>query len=251
MTDTIALTIDDIDIKGKAGQTIMQTADDNGIYIPRLCAHKDLTPYGSCRVCTVIVNGRPQSACTQPISDGMIVENESERVKDIRRDIIDMLFVEGNHYCMFCERSGSCELQAIAYRLGITAPRFSYMFNKKEVDASHHDIMIDHNRCILCARCIRASRDIDGKNIFQFAGRGPHRKLAVNSETNLKDTDAKVVDRAFSICPVGSLLKKRRGFNIPIGERLYDHKPIGSDIEEDRKDSLFLSNNPKEQRETH
>ena len=246
MLDSITLTIDDVEIKGKTGQTIMQAADDNCIYIPRLCAHKDLTPYGSCRVCTVIVNGRPQSACCQPISEGMIVENDSERVREIRRDIIDMLFVEGNHYCMFCEKSGNCELQAIAYRLGITAPKFPYMFNKKEVDASHHDIMIDHNRCILCARCIRASRNIDGKNIFQFTGRGPHRKLAVNSESNLKDTDAQVIDMAFSVCPVGSLLKKRRGFNIPIGERLYDHKPIGSDIEEDKMDSLFSYNNPEE-----
>jgi [NiFe] hydrogenase diaphorase moiety small subunit len=169
----------------------------------------------------------------------MIVENDSEKVREIRRDIIDMLFVEGNHYCMFCERSGNCELQAIAYRLGITAPKYSYMFNKREVDASHPDIMIDHNRCILCARCVRASRDIDGKNLFQFSGRGPHRKLEVNSESNLADTDAEATDRAFSICPVGCLIRKRKGFIVPIGDRLYDHKPIGTDIVEDRIEKLF------------
>ncbi len=239
MPGIITFTIDDVEIKGKTGQTIMQAADDNNIYIPRLCGHKDLAPYGACRVCTVIVNGRPQSACTQPISEGMIVENDSERVNEIRRDIIDMLFVEGNHYCMFCEKSGNCELQAIAYRLGITAPKFSYMFNEKEVDASHKDIFIDHNRCILCARCIRASRDIDGKNIFQFTGRGTHRKLEVNAEVNLKGTNAEVTDRAFSICPVGALMKKRIGFDVPIGHRRYDHKPIGSDIEETMK-SFFI-----------
>ncbi|HBM14793.1 MAG TPA: NADP oxidoreductase [Lentisphaeria bacterium] len=231
MERIVNLTIDDVGIKGKSGQTIMQAADDNGIYIPRLCAHKELTPYGSCRVCTVIINGRPQSACTQPIAEGMIVENDSERVREIRRDIIDMLFVEGNHYCMFCEKSGNCELQAIAYRLGITAPKYPFMFNKREVDASHPDLMIDHNRCILCARCVRASKDIDGKNIFQFTGRGTHRKLEVNSEANLKDTDAAIVDRAFSICPVGCLIRKRKGFAVPIGQRIYDNKPIGSDIE--------------------
>jgi len=150
MSDSINLTIDGVKVTGKAGQTILQAAEAAGIYIPRLCAMTDLSPFGACRVCTVFADGRPQSACTQPISEGMVVENEVERVRQIRKNIIEMLFVEGNHYCMFCEKSGNCELQALAYRFGITAPKYPYQFPVRELDASHPDIFIDQNRCILC-----------------------------------------------------------------------------------------------------
>ena len=107
------------------------------VYIPRLCAHKDLKPHGSCRVCTVLVNGRPQSACTQPIASGIVVESETVQVQELRTNLIEMLFVEGNHFCMFCEKSGNCELQALAYRFGITAPKYPYQFPQRELDATH------------------------------------------------------------------------------------------------------------------
>ena len=97
--------------------------------------------------------------------------------------------------------------------------------------ASHPDIFIDRNRCILCGRCVRASRDIDGKNVFEFVGRGSDKKVAVNAVARLSDTEADVTDKAISVCPVGAILRKRVGYKIPIGDRLFDHKPIGSDIE--------------------
>ena len=223
--------IDGVEINARKGQTIMQAADEVGIYIPRLCAFEGLEPNGSCRVCTVLVNGRPQAACTQPVAPGMVVENNIEKILTMRRKIVEMLFVEGNHFCMFCEKSGNCELQAIAYRLGIQAPTFPYMFPKREIDASHPDIFIDHNRCILCGRCVSASRDIDGKNVFQFVGRGPDKKIAVNAIAKLSDTEIDISDKAINVCPVGAILRKRTGYKIPIGERIYDHKPIGSEIE--------------------
>jgi len=231
MSDTITFTIDGVEVAATPGQTILQAADAAGIYIPRLCAHKDLSPFGACRVCTVMVNGRPQSACTQPVADGAIVENDTAKLRDIRASIIEMLFVEGNHFCMFCEKSGNCELQALAYRFGITAPRFPYQFPKREVDASHPDVMIDRNRCILCARCVRASKELDGKNVYGFVGRGPGKALAVDAETDLADAGADGTDKAIEVCPVGSLMAKRVGFAVPIGRRKYDHEPIGSDIE--------------------
>ncbi len=231
MSDKLTLTIDGVEIKADPGQTIMQAADAAGIYIPRLCAMEGLSPHGSCRVCTVMVNGRPQSACTQPVADGMVVENDTEAILAIRRDIVDMLFVEGNHFCMFCEKSGNCELQALAYRFGITAPKFPYQFPKRNVDASHPDIFIDRNRCVLCGRCVQASRDLDGKGVFEFVGRGADKRVAVNADARLADTDMDVTDKALSACPVGALMKKRVGFEVPVGKRKYDHKPIGSDIE--------------------
>jgi len=235
MSESITFTIDGVEVKAKAGETIIEAADRAGIYIPRLCYMKDLIPHGSCRVCTVMVNGRPQAACTQPAMHGIAVENNTPALQTHRKNLIDMLFVEGNHFCMFCEKSGNCELQAMAYRFGIPAPKYPYMFPEKDIDASHPDIYIDRNRCILCGRCVSASRDKDGKTVFDFTGRGPHKKLAVNAEANLGDTDAKAADKAMSVCPVGALMKKRVGYEIPVGCRKYDQKPIGSDIESAKK----------------
>ena len=235
MSATITITIDGTPVDARPGQTVIEAADDAGVYIPRLCHKPPLRPFGSCRVCTVLANGRPASACTQPVVAGMVVESETDELRRLRRDIIEMLFVEGNHFCMFCEKSGNCELQALAYRMGITAPRFGYLWPRRDVDASHPDVMIDHNRCIFCARCVRASRDIDGKQLFGFVGRGRHKRLAVNAETSLADTDIDVADEALAVCPVGALLPKRRGYTVPIGQRLYDHLPIGTDIEAARQ----------------
>jgi len=231
MSQTITLMIDGVEVKGRRGQTILEAADAAGIYIPRLCYMKGLAPHGSCRVCTVLVNGRTQTACTQPIADGMVVENETDQLREYRRRIVEMLFVEGNHFCMFCEKSGNCELQALAYRLGITAAEYPYLFPKRDVDASHPDIFIDRNRCILCGRCVQASKDLDGKNVFQFVGRGPHKRIAVNADARLGDTDADVTDQAISACPVGAIMRKRVGYSVPIGRRTYDQERIGADIE--------------------
>jgi len=141
---------------------------------------------------------------------------------------------------MYCERSGDCELQAMAYRLGIQAPRFPYQFPKRDVDASHPDILLERNRCILCGRCVRASRDLDGKHVFQFTGRGARKTIWVNAEAKLADTKLKLADKAVEICPVGAILKKGTGYRVPIGQRAFDHKPIGSDIEEKRAPAQSL-----------
>jgi [NiFe] hydrogenase diaphorase moiety small subunit len=163
----------------------------------------------------------------------MIVESSSERLRELRRNLIEMLFVEGNHFCMFCEKSGHCELQALAYRFGVTAPKYPYLFPKREVDASHADIFFDGNRCVLCARCVRASRELDQRNALGFVGRGPDKSLVGGGE-ELSETDLEQTDRAIDICPVGALLPKRVGYVVPIGDRRYDREPIGSDIEAEK-----------------
>lgn len=235
MSETITFTIDGVEVTGQAGQTIMQAADDAGIYIPRLCYLEGSEPFASCRVCTVMVNGRPQAACTQPVAEGIVVENDTDEILQMRRDIIEMMFVEGNHYCMFCDKSGNCELQAMGYRLGMLQPKYPFLFPVCEVDASHPHIYLDLNRCILCGRCVQASRDIDGKHVFDFVGRGPDKVLKVNAEAKLVDTNLDITDKACDVCPVGAILKKGVGYAVPIGKRLYDENPIGSDIEAKKK----------------
>ncbi len=228
MSDGMRFTLDGREIPAAPGQTILEAADAAGIYIPRLCHQPGLEPYGGCRVCAVKANGRTVCACSYPASPDMVVESETAELHAHRRLLVEMLFVEGNHFCMSCEKSGNCELQALGYRFGITAPQLEYQFPVRAVDASHPDILIDHNRCILCARCVRASRDLDQKAVFGFVGRGPHRRIAVSSGARLRDTQADVTDQATDACPVGALLRKRVGFEVPVGRRLYDAAPIGA-----------------------
>jgi len=233
--DRVTIYIDDEEVEAKIGQTILEAADQAGIYIPRLCYTEGLVPGGHCRVCTIKVNGKPTNACTFPVQEGLVIENNIDELNAMRRHIIEMLFVEGNHICPYCEKAGNCELQALAYRLGMTAPTYHYLFPKIEVDASHPDVYIDRNRCVLCGRCVRASRDVDGKSVFGFEGRGINKRIVVNADHNLSETQLAAADRAAEICPVGSIVVKRTGYKIPYGQRLYDVEPIGSDIEKAKK----------------
>jgi [NiFe] hydrogenase diaphorase moiety small subunit len=221
------ITLDGRSVPFEPGQTIMDAALAAGVYIPHLCHNPELTPHGSCRVCTVRINGRQVAACTFPAAPGMVVESETDELRGQRRGLLQMLFVEGNHVCPACEKSGACQLQAVAYHTGMLAPHFPHFFPRRPVDASHPQVLIDHNRCILCELCVRASREVDGKNVFAIVGRGMDAHLAVNSPSGrLGDTDFEVHDKAAHVCPVGAILVKDRGYEVPIGERLYDRQDI-------------------------
>ena len=235
MSDTFRFTIDGVEVTGTRGQTILQAADEAGVWIPRLCYLKDLVPGGACRVCSVKVQGRFQAACAYPAGPNVTVESDTEEIREFRKQVVEMLFVEGNHFCMFCEKSGNCELQALGYRLGIDSPRYPFLFPVRSMDASHPGVFIDGNRCIQCGRCVRASRDVDGKGVFGFVERSGRTRIAVDARTGLGGTRLALTDRAVTVCPVGAILTKRVGFSVPIGQRLYDHQPIGADVERHRK----------------
>lgn len=221
------ITIDGKTIPFAAGQTIMDAAKAANVYIPHLCYYPDLKPHGSCRLCTVLVNGRPTSACTTPAQTGQEILNNTKELNEERKTLTQMLFIEGNHICPGCPKTGNCQLQAVAYYVGMLSSHFQHFYPYRELDASHPDYVIDFNRCILCELCVRASRDIDKKNVFAISGRGINAHLVVNSSSGLlKDTDFAVGDKAAFICPVGAILRKRLRYTTPIGERLYDQNPI-------------------------
>jgi len=235
MSDSmLTFTVDGVEVEATPGQTIIQACDAARVYIPRLCYHPDLEPAGHCRVCTCRINGRPGSSCTMPVAHGMVVESNTPQLNEDRRVLIEMLFVEGNHFCPSCEKSGDCELQALGYRLGMMGPRLPYQWPQRELDATHPDIFIDRNRCVLCSRCIRASRTADGKSVFGFEGRGIHVRLNVDGK-HLDETTLAAIDKAVHVCPVGCIVVKRNGYRIPYGDRTYDQAPIGSDIEARRR----------------
>lgn len=230
MTAQNTFDLDGEEIPFVPGQTILEAAKAAGKYIPHLCWHPDYKPHGSCKLCTVKLidshGGRFGSSCTLQAAAGLNVENRTAELDDIRRTLLQLLFIEGNHFCPSCEKSGDCLLQATAYDLGMMSPHFDHFYPNRPVDASHPDVMLDFNRCILCSLCVQAS-EADGKFVFVMGGRGMRgRKIIINSESGrLGDTDFSVEDRAADICPVGVILKKRVGFAVPYGQRTYDKAP--------------------------
>jgi [NiFe] hydrogenase diaphorase moiety small subunit len=205
------------------GDTVMQAAHRAGHVLPHLCWHERLGQSGACRVCLVKINGRSAAACTTPAVNGAVVENRSAEIDSQRKTLLQMLFVEGNHFCPSCEKSGDCRLQATAYEMGMTGPHFEEFSPNRPVDASHATLWLDTNRCILCKLCVRASHEVDGKGVFAIGGYGVGSRLLVNSPSGtlggsaLSDTDL-----AAHVCPVGAILPKRRGFAVPMGERRFD-----------------------------
>lgn len=224
-----SFTLDGLPVPFAPGQTLIQAAADAGHYIPYLCYHPDLKPHGSCKVCSVKVNGRTVASCTTLAQDGLSVESATPEIEAERLALVQMLFVEGNHFCPSCEKSGDCRLQATAYDLNMLSQHYEQFFPTRPIDASHPDYLLDFNRCILCSLCVRASRDVDDKNVFGLSGRGIDTRLIVNAASGqLADTDFSGEDMAAHVCPVGAILPKRHGFRVPIHQRTYDLKPISA-----------------------
>ena len=227
----IKFTIDGKECRARAGQTIIDAAKANGVYIPALCNYEGLNPVGSCRICTVRASGRYMAACTQPVGEGMAIENTAPDLEDMRKALIEMLFSEGNHFCPACEKSGNCELQALAYRYRIMVPRFPYQFPDRELDASLPGFILERNRCIQCQRCVRAVKAGGGQTIFGNVRRSKHIRIGMDKAlaSRLTGEEAK---KAMDVCPVGAILKREVGFAVPIGKRKFDQKPIGSELSE-------------------
>ena len=229
MNEKIKFIMDDKVCYADPGQTIMDAARQNSVYIPSLCYVEGIKPAGSCRICNVRVNGRDMTACTTPVAEGMVVENNHPEIEDLRKAIIEILFVAGNHFCPSCEKSGNCELQALGYRYKMLVPRFPYEFPVKGVNAESKFIYHDRNRCIICKRCVRMIFK-DDKPVFALNQRGGHHlhvELDVELANQLTEEQAL---HAMDICPVGAIIKKERGYYNPIGRRKYDFDEIGTDI---------------------
>jgi [NiFe] hydrogenase diaphorase moiety small subunit len=230
MNSQITFSIDGKEYGVDSEMYIVEAAKQNGVYIPTLCNIAGEKPRGACRICTVKVNGKMMAACTTPVAKGMKIENNTPELTNLRKLILETLFVEGNHFCPSCEKSGNCELQALGYRFGMLVPRFPYQFPIREIEATNPKLIKDHNRCVLCKRCIRMIKDEKGRSLFAFKRRS-HR-LTINIDTKLSASISdELAQKAMDVCPVGAILKKERGFIQPIGSRKYDKKPIGSEIE--------------------
>ena len=168
------LRIDGRDCSARPEETILYVARENKIHIPQMCELEGLSTVGACRLCLVEVKGsnRLLPACVTHVEEGMEVTTTSERLDHYRKMIVELMFTERNHICSVCVSNGHCELQTMAQNLDITHVRFPYRYPQAEVDASHDRFVIDHNRCILCTRCVRVCDEIEGAHTLDIMGRG-------------------------------------------------------------------------------
>lgn len=222
MDKKIHINIDGNDYQVLENKKLVDVAKENGIYIPTLCHFREIDPsLGTCRICTVVVNGKFTTSCTTKVKEGMTVEINTPELIDTRKAIIEMLFAEGNHFCPSCEKSGNCDLQNLAYDMGITFSRFPHVFSNKYVDFNPERMIMDANRCILCKRCVEEIQTTDGKNVFSFVNRGVKTRVHIDYEQEEKLSEAEAL-HAMNLCPVGAILVKGMIYKQPFGDRKYD-----------------------------
>ncbi len=214
---TVTITINGRKITTQSGITILQAAREAGIDIPTLCDHPALPPLGGCRMCVVQIKGQRnlQTSCTFPVSDGMEIETDSPSVKQARQLILELLFSERNHFCPYCEQSGNCELQNMGYRHGIDHWAFPTYTKAFPVDATSKYFVFDHNRCILCARCLRACDELVGNHTLGLGQRGS--KTLVCADTHVPHGESSCIScgTCVQVCPTGALSFKRSAFMGP------------------------------------
>ena len=209
----VSIRIDGELVRATEGQTVLEAARASGKYIPTLCYLEGLSAVGACRLCIVQASGtdRLLPACTTPVQDGMSVITNSPKLAEYRRIAIELLLVERNHICAVCVSNGRCELQSMAKSLGVTHVRYPYNYPNLPVDMSHERFVLDHNRCILCTRCVRVCAELEGAHVWEVTSRGIHARLV--SDLNQAWGEARSCTscgKCVQSCPTGALAEKGR-----------------------------------------
>jgi [NiFe] hydrogenase diaphorase moiety small subunit len=223
---SIRIKIDGVSVSAEEGTLLVDAAADAGVYIPTLCYLRGKPCLGTCRVCSVKVNGAVVASCTVQVFEGMTVEVSDPEIADLRKALVELLFAEGNHNCPSCEKSGRCTLQAVGYEVDMVVSRFPYRFPQRERDHASARIWLERDRCIFCQRCVEFVRDeATGEKIFSISGRGAESRIEVDTER----ADAMPIEQvryAVEICPVGAILEKGVGYDVPIGRRKDELKSV-------------------------
>jgi bidirectional [NiFe] hydrogenase diaphorase subunit len=217
----ITLTINNELVSGRSGQSLLQVIEDSDFEVPTLCHLEGLSERGGCRLCMVDVNGRLTAACVTEATEGMVVQTETEKIIRYRRMMLELMFAERNHICAVCVMNGNCELQSMAARLGMDHVRYDYLSPDLPMDASHDYFIIDHNRCILCARCVRVCDEVEGAHTWDMGGRGNHSRVITDFEQPWGESPSCTnCGKCVQICPTGALV--RQGMTVSEMEKRHD-----------------------------
>jgi bidirectional [NiFe] hydrogenase diaphorase subunit len=210
--DVKTLVIDGKDVSGRAGQTILEVARENNIDIPTLCHLDGLGDVGACRLCLVEIKGSNKllPACVATVEEGMEVNTATDRLKKHRRTILELLFAERNHVCSVCVSNGHCELQTMAQKQGLTHVRLPYRNPELAVDASHERFTVDHNRCILCTRCVRVCAEVEGAHVWDVMGRGINSIVITDLHEDWGKSSCTRCGKCVQVCPTGALFDKSK-----------------------------------------
>jgi bidirectional [NiFe] hydrogenase diaphorase subunit len=209
--DVKTLRINGADISARADQTIFEAARENNIAIPTLCHLDGLSDIGACRMCLVEVAGTSRlfPSCVTRVEEGMQISTQTDRLQKYRRMTLELLFAERNHVCSVCVSNGACELQSLGQSHGLTHIEFPYRFPKQPVDASHELFTIDHNRCILCTRCVRVCAEIEGAHTWDVMGRGELSRVITDLDQPWGESESCTsCGKCVEVCPTGALFEK-------------------------------------------
>ncbi|MFO0904995.1 MAG: bidirectional hydrogenase complex protein HoxU [Pirellulales bacterium] len=208
---SFTLKIDDRDVTATLGQSILQVATEHGIAIPTLCYLEGLSVWGGCRLCMVEIVGQAKlaAACATAAAEGMQVVTHSPELHRYRQTIIEMLLAERNHVCSVCVSNGHCELQSYAQQLGVDHVSLPYRYPRLPVDNSHARFRMDHNRCILCMRCLRVCDEIEGAHTIDVMGRGIDAMIVRDLNTPWGESDTCTsCGKCVHVCPTGAMSEK-------------------------------------------
>lgn len=207
----VTLTVNGELISAQEGQTLLAVLNEHNVQVPTLCHLDGLSERGGCRLCLVEIEGNPrlQASCVTPVQEGMVVKTNTAKLASYRRMTLEMLFVERNHVCSVCVMNGNCELQDVAVEQGMDHVRYDYMHPNLPMDASHDRFVLDHNRCILCTRCVRVCDEVEGAHTWDVMGRGVNSLVITDLNAPWGESDSCTsCGKCVQVCPTGALFTK-------------------------------------------